>query len=392
MTHPPNKIAVVVPKYGLVGGAEHVVSELTERTALSPKYEIHVFANKWVQLSDRIKFHNIPVIAFPKFLTTISFAHFARKKIARMEFDIVHAHDRIFDADIFTMHGIPHRMWVEDVRKKRMSLFDYGTAWVERSLVENKRCKKIIAVSNITKEKFLKQYDTIDPDKVAVIHPGIDTKRFKNLDRLSCRREMTQRFHIDSSDKIILFVSMNFDIKGLDFLIGALSRLKTRHPSERFKLLVVGKGNEKKYGMMAENLGIRDHVIFTGIMPREHLERIYVASDVFSMLSRFDTFGMAALEAMAASLPVIVSSNVGAKDLIRQGFNGYVTDSKDSSDEIADRIKLLLEKEVQTKMARNAFNTAASHTWDEVTKKVEGIYEDLISKTQQPDRGRVHAR
>ena len=88
MTHSPNKIAVVVPKYGLVGGAEHVVSELTERIALSSKYEIHVFANKWVQLSDRIKFHNVPVIAFPKFLTTISFAYFARKKIARMEFDI----------------------------------------------------------------------------------------------------------------------------------------------------------------------------------------------------------------------------------------------------------------------------------------------------------------
>jgi glycosyltransferase involved in cell wall biosynthesis len=240
-------------------------------------------------------------------------------------------------------------------------------------------------VSTLTKEKFLKQYSTVDPERVAVIHPGIDTNRIKSLDRLSCRREIMQRFHIDSTDKIILFVSMNFDIKGLDFLIRALSRLKTRHPSERFKLLVVGKGNEKKYGTMAENLGIKDHVIFTGIMPREHLERIYAASDVFSMLSKFDTFGMAALEAMAASLPVIVSSNVGAKDLIRQGVNGYVTDSKDSTDEIADKIKSMLE-EVQTRMARNAFNTAAGHTWDEVTKKVAGIYEDLLSKIQQTNQ------
>jgi UDP-glucose:(heptosyl)LPS alpha-1,3-glucosyltransferase len=379
MTHSPNKIAVVVPKYGLVGGAEHVVSEQTERTALSSKYEIHVFANKWVQLSDRIKFHNIPVIAFPKFLTTISFAHFARKRIARMEFDIVHAHDRIFDADIFTMHGIPHRMWVEDVRKKRMSLFDYGTAWVERSLVENKRCKKIIAVSNITKEKFLKQYDTIDPDKVAVIHPGIDAKRFKNLDRLSCRREMTQRFHIDSSDKIILFVSMNFDIKGLDFLIGALSRLKARHPSERFKLLVVGKGNEKKYGMMAENLGIRDHVIFTGIMPREHLERIYVASDVFSMLSRFDTFGMAALEAMAASLPVIVSGNVGAKDLVRDGENGFTVPDPSEADVVADRIKMMLQNDMRDRMGREARMTAGKYSWETAVAETQAVYEEMLA-------------
>ena len=378
--HNVHKIAIVVPKYGLVGGAEQFVSALTEQIALNSRYEIHVFANKWRQLTNRIKFHKVPVIVFPKFLTTISFAYFVRKKIAGIEFDLIHAHDRIFDADIFTMHGIPHRIWVEEVRKKRMSLFDYGTAWVEKRLIENSRCKKFIAVSTLSRGKFLKQYSTVDQEKIAVIHPGIDTKRFKTLDRLTCRREIMQRYHIDSSDKIILFVSMNFDIKGLDFLVKALSRLKTRYPSEKFKLLVVGKGNEKKYGMMAGNLGIRDRVIFTGIMSREHLERIYVASDIFAMLSRFDTFGMAALEAMAASLPVIISSNVGAKDLIRQGLNGYVTDSKDSTDEIADKIRLMLEEEVQAKMARNAFNTAATHTWDDVTGKVEGIYEDVLKK------------
>jgi UDP-glucose:(heptosyl)LPS alpha-1,3-glucosyltransferase len=190
-----------------------------------------------------------------------------------------------------------------------------------------------------------------------------------------------ERFHIDSTDKIILFVSMNFNIKGLDFLIGALSRLRIRHPSKGFKLLVVGKGNEKKYGSMAKDLGIKDHVIFTGIMAREELERIYAASDIFSILSRFDTFGVAALEAMAASVPVIVSSNVGAKDIVRQGVNGFVVDSKDSPDEIADKIKSMLEEEVQTEMARNAFNSAARNTWDEVTGKVEAIYEDLLKKT-----------
>jgi glycosyltransferase involved in cell wall biosynthesis len=53
-----------------------------------------------------------------------------------------------------------------------------------------------------------------------------------------------------------------------------------------------------------------------------------------------------------------------------------------SKDEIADKIRSMLEGEVQTKMARNAFNTAATQTWDEVTKKVEGIYDDLLYKKQ----------
>ena len=379
MTHPVNKIAVVVPKYGLVGGAEHVVSELTERIALSSEYEIHVFANKWLQLSDRVKFHKVPVIAFPKFLTTISFAYFARKKIAEMEFDLIHAHDRIFDADIFTMHGIPHRIWVEEVRKKRMSLFDYGTAWVERCLVENRRCKKFIAVSTLTKEKFLKQYSTVDPERVAVIHPGIDTNRIKNLDRLSCRREIMQQFHIESTDKIILFVSMNFNIKGLDFLIRALSRLKIRHPSERFKLLVVGKGNEKKYGSMAEDLGIKDHVIFTGIMPRERLERIYVASDIFSMLSRFDTFGMAALEAMAASLPVIISASVGARDLVREGENGFVVEDAAQPETVAERIKIMLQNDMRDRMGHEARITAGKYSWDMAVAETQAVYEEILA-------------
>jgi len=374
-----HKIAVVIPKYALVGGAEHVVSELTERIAQRDKYEIHVFANKWLQLSDRIKFHKVPVIVFPKFLTTISFAYFARRKIAKMEFDLIHAHDRIFDADIFTMHGIPHRMWVKEVRKKRMSLFDYVTVWVERRLIENKRCKKFIAVSELTKEKFLKQYD-IDPDRVVVIHPGIDIDRLKNLDRQSCRHEIRQQFHIGSIDKIILFVSMNFDIKGLDRLMAALSRLSFRYPSEKFKLLVVGKGDEKKYVMMAQNLGIKEQVIFAGIIRREHLEKIYIASDAFSILSKFDTFGMAALEAMAASLPVTISSNVGAKDLVRQGVNGYIIDNNSSTDDIADKIRSMLNEETQTRMAQEAFNMAASHTWDKVTRRVADIYDDILSQ------------
>ena len=379
MTHTVKKIAVVVPKYGLVGGAEHVVSELTERIALNSEYEIHVFANKWLRLSDRIKFHKVPVIVFPKFLTTISFAYFARKEIAKMEFDLIHAHDRIFDADIFTMHGIPHRIWVEEVRKKRMSLFDYGTAWVERCLVENKRCKKFIAVSTLTKEMFRKQYAAVDPERVAVIHPGIDTNRIKSLDRLSCRREIMQRFHIDPRDKIILFVSMNFNIKGLDFLIRALSRLRIRHPSERFKLLVVGKGNEKKYGSMAEDLGIKDHVIFTGIMPREHLERIYAASDVFSMLSRFDTFGMAALEAMAASLPVIISASVGARDLVRDGENGFVVTDPTEEEAVADRIGRMLRKDIREKMAQEAGKTAEKHSLEAAAAEIQAVYKEILA-------------
>jgi UDP-glucose:(heptosyl)LPS alpha-1,3-glucosyltransferase len=372
----PRKIAIVIPKYGLVGGAEGFAAELTERIAQDRRFEVHVFANKWQKTSGHITFHGVSVITFPKFLTTISFAYFAGRKISKMDFDLIHTHDRIFNADIFTMHGIPHRVWIREVRKKRMSLFDYATAWAEKKLVTNKRCRRFLAVSNLAKEKFLQEYQNVDPDKVRVIHPGVDIQRFQGLDRQRCRQEIRKKFGIDLSDWVILFVSMNFDIKGLDKLMMGLAKFKLRHPSERFKLLVVGKGDDRKYSKLAYNLGIKDQVVFSGAVQKEILDQIYPACDIFSMPSKFDTFGMSVLEAMAASLPVIISGNVGAKDLVKEGVNGFVIENTDNADEISSRIALIMDEEVRTRMGKEAFKTALHNTWEATVDKVLKVYEE----------------
>ncbi|TSA11185.1 MAG: glycosyltransferase family 1 protein [Deltaproteobacteria bacterium] len=377
MTSNPRKIAVVIPKYGLVGGAEGFAAELTERIAQDRRFEVHVFANKWQKTSGHIAFHGVPVITFPKFLTTVSFAYFAGYKISKMNFDLIHTHDRIFDADIFTMHGIPHRIWVREVRKKRMSLFDYATAWAEKKLVTNKRCRRFLAVSNLAKEKFLQEYKNVNPDKVQVIHPGVDIQRFQGLDRQLCRQEIRRHFGIDFTEMVILFVSMNFDIKGLDKLMMGLAKFKSKYPSEKFRLLVVGKGDADKYGRLAQNLGIKDHVIFTGVVQKENLDRIYLACDIFSMLSKFDTFGMSVLEAMSASLPVIISGNVGATDLVKEGVNGFVVENTSESNEISHKITWLFNADKRTSMAKEAYNTALSNSWKVVTEKIISTYEEL---------------
>jgi len=370
------KIAIVIPKYGLVGGAERFAYELTARLSYSEKYDVHVFANKWQSDSDRITFHKVPIIRFPRFLTTISFAWFANRKISKMNFDLVHTHDRIFNADIFTMHGIPHRIWVHEVRRKFMSLFDRATCWVEKCLVNNTRCKTFLPVSSLTKEKLLQEY-RIEPEKIQVIHPGVDIEKFQRLDRESCRKEIREHFGIDPSDSVILFVSMNFEIKGLDYVIAALGKAKASYPSHNLRLLVVGKGDYKKYGALAQKAGIKDNVIFAGVH-KENLERIYLASDIFMMLSRFDTFGMTVLEAMAASLPVIISSNVGAKDLVKEGINGFVIDDTNNADMICEKISVMLDSKARITMAKEACNTASNNSWDTVAKRVENIYEEVL--------------
>ena len=235
------RIAVVIPKYGLVGGAEHFTAELTERLSRDPRFEFHVFANRWIAHSDRITFHKVPIITFPKFLTTPSFAFFADRRIRAAGIDLIHAHDRIFRADLFTMHGVPHRYWIREVRRKRPSLFDRATARVEDALVRDPRCRLFLPVSGLARDIFLREYP-VTPERVRVIHPGIDPGRYEEMDRPSCREQIAMQFGFAPGEKIILFVSMNFELKGLDILTKALAMLRKGHRRLPFRLLVVGKG------------------------------------------------------------------------------------------------------------------------------------------------------
>jgi UDP-glucose:(heptosyl)LPS alpha-1,3-glucosyltransferase len=371
------KIAVIIPKYGLLGGAEQFVAELTDRLAYQTGYDFHVCANRWQKPDAPMIFHQTPIISFPKFMITPSFAYFVQCHIKRNNYSIVHSHERIFAADIFTMHGIPHRYWVHNIRRKQMSLYDSATDWVERKLVYEGNCKKFIAVSSLTKDIFLQEYK-INPDKVAIINPGVDLSDYAQHNKDSVRNEIRRELRINIADPVILFASMNFEIKGLDDILFSLSRLKAQN--RKFKLVVAGKGNIKKYMKLAQEAQIISDVIFTGPVSKEKLIKMYLASDLYIMLSKFDTFGMVVLEAMAAGLPVIVSGNVGAKDLVREDKNGFIVSNTSDNDYIAAKISLLLDENIRRPLAEAAYQTAAQNTWDDVTKKYAAIYECILKE------------
>ncbi|MBW6486952.1 MAG: glycosyltransferase family 4 protein [Syntrophobacterales bacterium] len=372
------RIAVVIPKYGTVGGAEGFAAELTERVACHPEFEVHVFANLWVSSSKRLTFHRVPIVKFPRSLISPSFAFFAGRRIAAAgPFDIVHTHDRIFAADVYTMHGIPHRWWIREVRKKRLSLFDRSLAGVEDQLVLRGGCSRFLAVSGLVRNIFLEEYP-VDPSLVRVIHPGVDREPYEKMNRDTCRQTIRGQYGIGLDEPLILFVSMNFDVKGLDYLLGGLSLLRRSNPDASFKLLVAGHGDEKKYRHLASEQGIADRVIFAGAVEREKLPEFYLAADLYAMLSRFDTFGMVVLEAMAAGLPVLISGRVGAKDLVEEGGNGFVIEEPANSDLVADKIGMLLSRELREGMRRAALKTAAANSWDVVVNKVLNIYRELL--------------
>jgi len=371
-----SKIAVVIPKYGLAGGAEQFASELTGRLRDKTKDAFHVLANRWASDSGVVRFEKIPIVSFPKWLTTISFAWFAQRQIRRGNFDLVHSHERIFAADLFTLHGVPHRYWVDQVRRKSMSLYDRATAWVERKLVLEGGCRKFVAVSHLTRDIFLQEY-LIDPEKVAVIHPGVELSDYRRKSKDDVRRAVRSSLDISENELVMVFASMNFEIKGLDDIIASLGKIQKQSP--RLKLVVAGKGNIKKYQKIAGEAGAAENIVFTGVLDRDKLTDLYLAGDLYVMLSKFDTFGMVVLEAMAAGLPVMVSSHVGAKDLVVQNENGFVVDDPSDHDRVAFMLKAMLEENNRRLMSAAALTTAAENSWDAATEKYRALYAEILA-------------
>lgn len=377
-----SKIAVVIPKYGLAGGAEQFASELTGRLRDKTKDAFHVLANRWASDSGVVRFEKIPIVSFPKWLTTISFAWFAQRQIRRGNFDLVHSHERIFAADLFTLHGVPHRYWVDQVRRKSMSLYDRATAWVERKLVLEGGCRKFVAVSHLTRDIFLQEY-AIDPEKVAVIHPGVELSDYRRVNKDDVRSAVRSSLGIGRNELVIVFASMNFEIKGLDDIIASLGKIQKQSP--RLKLVVAGKGNIKKYQKMAREAGVAENIVFTGVLNREKLTDLYLAGDLYVMLSRFDTFGMVVLEAMAAGLPVMVSSHVGAKDLVVQNENGFVVDDPSDHDNVVSRLQALMDENNRRRMSDSALATAFQNSWDAVAEKYRLLYAEILAAKKKKD-------
>jgi UDP-glucose:(heptosyl)LPS alpha-1,3-glucosyltransferase len=380
------RIAVVIPKYGRIGGAERFAFEVTERLARDGRYEMHVFANRWVAGPGPVTFHKVPKVRFPRFLRQVGFAWLVGRAVERGGFDLVHAHDRIFSADVFTMHSIPHETWVRDVRRRLPSLFDRAMAWVERRLVESGGCARFLPVSGIAGDAYRSMYG-FDASRMRVLQPGVDLARFTSPDRAACRAAVRGRYGIGPLEVVALFVGMNFEVKGLGVIIEAVAKAKVQRPGADLRLLVVGKGDSAEYRSLATSLGVGDAVIFAG--PQEGVEEFYLASDLFVMLSEFDTFGMVVLEAMAARLPVVLSANVGAKDLVEEGVNGFVLPDGRDADAAAGKILLLLDENRRAAMGEAGFRTASTHSWERLADEVGKVYGETIEERGPASGGTV---
>jgi UDP-glucose:(heptosyl)LPS alpha-1,3-glucosyltransferase len=175
-----------------------------------------------------------------------------------------------------------------------------------------------------------------------------------------------------------MFVSNNFRLKGLQYLIPAIYHLKNLKPKTPFSLLVIGKDRPDPFIKLARGIGVGERLIFAGGI-REKMECWYGASDCLVHPTLFDPFSNVCLEALASGLPVITSKYNGAMEIMNHGEEGFVLSDPSSKEEIAIRMEAFLERDFLHQASRKARNLAEAYSIERNAMEVIDLYRDVIS-------------
>lgn len=222
--------------------------------------------------------------------------------------------------------------------------------------------KKAIVIANSvqTKNELIKYVDF--KKDYQVIPSGVDVEEFK----FSGKYKLVE----NESRFSLLFVGHEFERKGLDIVINAISLLP-----KNFELNVVGgKGSSmSKYLKLVAGLGLNNRVKFWG--SQNDLHRIYAISNVFILPSSYEGIPLVCLESMAYGLPNLLSCVGGMKELIKEGENGYFVSREPKN--IAERILYLYSNPaIYLQMREKARESILEYSWENITRK----YLSLIEK------------
>lgn len=228
---------------------------------------------------------------------------------------------------------------------------------------------KVIALTEYMKTKIGYQLK-----KIQVIPNGIEPSKFK-IKKADARKDLG----FDENKKIITFVGSLRPVKGVEFLIKAIYLFKKKYGQNDFKVLIIGKGNQKQYlETLAVELDIDYLIEFVGEIPNQMIPIYLAASDIFVLPSLSEGFSIVLIEAMASGLPVIASNTTGINEKIENGKNGFLVESK-NPDEIAEKMIKLFEDEKLCKVISiNNINKAEKYTWTNVFNKYEELYDEIL--------------
>ena len=390
------KIAFIARDINHHAGPARVTAALIER--LCEDHQVSVFSHTidGIDLS-KIKHYKIPAVTRPKFLAYITFLVSSTIILAilslfrKRDFDIIHGYVCAFSTDVITFHfcekeglrleeasiiEMPHRSVLQKLKALDHRIYRRLAAFVEGLVFGHNSSKARIVVSQSMKREFICHYG--DAAKSIIVIPnGVDQKMFNPANQLLYGDRIRQKHGISRSDLVLMFAGGDWERKGVPYIIEALSLL-TRPD---VKLLIVGSGDEKLYGQLAELKQVRERIIF--VSHSSVLWEYYAASDVFVFPTIYEPFGLVIVEAMASGLPVITSRVAGAADVIIDGVNGLLLREPSDVNDLAAKIELLLSNaELRKTMGERAREAVEGLSWDWVAQKTIGVYNRVLSRSR----------
>ena len=210
------------------------------------------------------------------------------------------------------------------------------------------------------------------------IHNEIEVvPNFIDLDKHDCTSTACKRATLaHENERIISHISNFRKVKQVPDVINTFYGIQKEIPA---KLMMIGEGPEKESAeMLCQELGIEEKVVFFG--NSVELDEILCYSDLFLLPSLTESFGLAALEAMASSTPVISSNTGGIPEVNIHGETGFLSNVNDVEDMTRNALKILRDDEVLKKFKKQARESSKRFDIHAIVPKYEKIYQDTLKR------------
>jgi L-malate glycosyltransferase len=371
--------------YPTYGGSGVVATELAKALA-KRGHSVHVMSyarpTRLDTLDANISYHEVAINSYPLFEFPpydLALASHMVDLIRFQKLDLLHVHyaiphatsgylaKQILGAEaahvpiITTLHGTDITIVGNDPSYKPVVDFSINQS------------DGVTAVSDYLRNETYANFDI--KNEIKVIANFVDLERFQRQEKTHFRQMICP-----NNEKILTHVSNFRKVKRVNDVVDVFARVL--ESGIKAKLLMVGDGPERTSAEQhCRDLGVCSDVRFVG--KQEKIEEILSISDVFLMPSESETFGLAALEAMSCSVPVISSNAGGVPELNIHGETGYLCDVGDTHSMGNYAIKLLSNDELQKTMAKNARRRAELFEIEHIVSQYEEYYQLVAERTRR---------
>ena len=309
----------------------------------------------------------------------------AAKVLQKNKIDIIHSHDWLSAlAGISLKHAfrLPLIGTIHSTESgRRGGLWDDGQRMIHHCEgLLTFEAWRVICCSEYMADQIVSLF-SVPRDKISIIPNGVIAQKFVLKKQISNKelREFRSKF-ADPDERIVMFVGRLVPEKGTNVLIGAVPIILKTIPNANF--VIVGDGWMKNNFMkIAWDLRVNHKTIFTGYISDEDLQKLYQVADVAVFPSLYEPFGIAALEAMSAGIPTIVSDTGGLSEIVDQNVNGVKVPPNNSIELAKGIIKVLSDSDFADSLRSNAIKKLKEvYDWDRIADQTIDVYKQVLKE------------